>query len=163
MGEWTREQESSFRDRTLRILSGRSHSRKELADKLAKRQCPRALIELLLTEMTRYGYLDDLVFAESFAREKIRAGWGARRISVELLKRGISSTDIDKVIGDNAAGLAGEGEFARACELAERRFRLGKSPNSTYAFLMRRGFSGACSARAVSSCYKSSSSLEADI
>lgn len=79
------------RSLALKLLARREHSRQELSLKLLKRKLPRDLIEVVLDEYEVNGWLDDLRFADIYARQRMESGYGPLKIESELQKRGIFS------------------------------------------------------------------------
>jgi regulatory protein len=78
-------------DRALRYVQTRLHSRAELQRKLRRAQFGEALVEQVLKELTKLGYVDD----ERFARARVtlaaeRKHHGRRRAMMDLLQRGVS-------------------------------------------------------------------------
>jgi regulatory protein len=75
----------------LKLLGRRDHSRKELLTKALKKDYPREVIQNILNELEQKGFIDDIGFAEKFARDKSKSGkWGPAKIEAHLLKKGIS-------------------------------------------------------------------------
>lgn len=74
----------------LKMLSRRDHSRKELFDKMVKKDYTRDIINSVLDEMEEKGFLDDSSFARKFASDKSRLNkWGPAKIKAHLYKKGI--------------------------------------------------------------------------
>ena len=102
------------------------------------------------------GYLDDGRFAQHYAAEKLRTGWGPRRISAELARKGVARGLVDEVLdaeGENAqAAIEGNeallrllrrrfgAQFATDADAAERRLA---------GYLARRGYDWETIARAA--------------
>ena len=90
--KWTPEK---ARQSALRLLALRDHSERELRRKLADKGCDDHLIEQLLDDFQRLGYIDDDAYAERqirfLARDKL---YGDRRIMRQLLGKGISREQI---------------------------------------------------------------------
>lgn len=140
MSSWAHDEEVRFRERTLRILEAREHSRSELLEKLTGRGCPFELAQYLCDEMSHYGYQDDNRFGESYARTKVRAGWSKQRILCELAKRGLSGEAISQVTIRLEEEWQEEAELARAVKLASTRLLQGHTRERVARFLFRRGF-----------------------
>ncbi len=81
----------------LDALTGQARSRKELADKLAKKDVPSELAERLLDRFTDVGLIDDEAFAKAWieSRRSVGSGGGkglARRaLAHELRRKGIDA------------------------------------------------------------------------
>lgn len=112
-----------LRERALRLLARREHSRAELARKLAgEASANAAAIEETLDRLERDGYLSDERFAELFVASR-GARHGARRLRYDLRSRGVSDPLIDRALDTLTAT---DAERARA--LWQRRF--GRIPDN---------------------------------
>ena len=79
------------RNTAYRLLTYRARSRKELEEKLKDREFGNAIIEAVVADLTRLGYVNDREFARQWAAGRIRLrGFGGRRIEQELRNKGIS-------------------------------------------------------------------------
>ncbi len=138
------------REHALRLIALRDRSCYEVSSRLKRDGFASEVVQEVVDWLRGLGYVDDAAFAERYAAEKSRSGWGSRRISAELARRGIdrkvaqqvtsaadengSATDVAKVGVDAALALARRrfaSQFATDRETAVR--RLG-------GFLSRRGF-----------------------
>jgi regulatory protein len=78
-------------DHALRLLQMRLHSRAELSKKLARREYGPGVIDSVLDDLTRLGYVDDARFAKTRALSAAQhKHHGRRRAFVELIKNGVS-------------------------------------------------------------------------
>ncbi len=75
--------------RAINLLRHRSHSRRELAQKLKELASP-AQIETILDWLCEIGLLQEDRYAESLVRQGEAKGWGRRRIEQDLRHRGLS-------------------------------------------------------------------------
>ena len=80
-------------------LTGRARSRKELADKLARKQVPDEVATALLDRFEEVGLVDDAAFAQEWVQSR-QAGRGlARRaLSVELRRKGVDQQVITEAV-----------------------------------------------------------------
>ena len=77
----------------------REHSRKELKDKLAKKEYAEDVnINKLLDELEKNDYLSDKRFTESFIRYRVSRGQGKVKITNELQIRGVSTLLINDAL-----------------------------------------------------------------
>ncbi len=131
--------EPSLRERALRLLARREHSRAELARKLAPHARAEDDLEALLEDLTRRKLLSDDRYAESRAHVLSRK-YGAARIAHELRAKGL-----DKGLAEQASRAARATEVERAREVWRRKFRLAPRTREERAkqmrFLQSRGFS----------------------
>ena len=130
--------EPSLRERALRHLSRRDHSRAELARKLAAHGDADE-IDAVIERMGELGLQSDTRYAEAFVRGK--AGrFGASRLRSELARRGIDRDLIDEAI----AGECVESEADRARAVLRGRFTEPPADAREWArqarFLQTRGF-----------------------
>ena len=77
-------------DHGLRLLARRLHSRAELRRKLGRREYGDPVIDPVLDDLARLGYLDDERFAAAMAQSlRQHRRVGARRAVVELVRAGV--------------------------------------------------------------------------
>ncbi len=81
--------EQKARASALRLLARREHSRQELALKLLQRQTPGSVIDRVLDDYEREGWLSDERFADVYSRQRRDLGYGPVRIRSELQQRGV--------------------------------------------------------------------------
>jgi regulatory protein len=116
----------------LRILARREYTRRELHRKLTERDYPEDVVEEVLDEMERAGYVDDREYARRF--RETREEWGYRRIRYELTRRGIDEAVLEKtIVYDEKA------EYQRAMNLI-RSWMPGLTARQLEGRLVRRGF-----------------------
>ena len=130
--------EPSLRERALRHLARRDHSRAELARKLSAHGDADE-IEAVIERMGELGLQSDTRYAEAFVR--VKAGrFGASRLRSELARRGIDRDLIDEAI----AGECVESEADRARAVLRARFTEPPADAREWArqarFLQTRGF-----------------------
>lgn len=129
----------TLRERALRLLARREHSRAELGRKLAAHANPEEDLGPLLEDLSRRKLLSDERYAESRAHALSRK-FGAARIAHELCAKGL-----DKGLADQASGAARATEVERAREVWRRKFRVAPQTREERArqmrFLQSRGFS----------------------
>src|SRR5918995_6276780 len=78
----------------LDTLTGQARSRKELADKLAKRGVPDELAGELLDRFTEVGLIDDAAYARHWVESRHRSrGLAPRALAQELRRKGIDDED----------------------------------------------------------------------
>ncbi len=129
----------------LRILTGRDHSRYELVQKLKQRGFSPDIIEKVVLECQRLDYVDDNRTSRVYIRQLMRKGYGAKRIRVELKRKGLSERPdqgvISQMISDiDELEVAGR-IFKKNIKRFEREIDPRKRKNKIYRFLLARGFS----------------------
>ena len=135
------------RARAMRLLAFRDRSQLEVEVGLQSSGFDPEVISETVDWLHRLGYLDDGRFALHCAAEKLRAGWGERRVRAELLHKGLERSLVESALdrkGVNASAAAEGVEVLIA--LARRRFggQFRFDPDAAErrlaGFLARRGY-----------------------
>lgn len=127
-----------LRQRALRLLARREHSRAELVRKLESAGITQQDIAPLLDEFEARNWLSDRRFAESYVADH-RARAGSVKLAYDLRQRGVSDGVIEAVLSDNR-----DSELDRAREVWQKKF--GAPPTDAIEkarqmrFLLGRGF-----------------------
>jgi regulatory protein len=102
-------------------LTGQARSRRELADRLAKKLVPEAIATRLLDRFEEVGLIDDAAFARSWISSRGSDGRGlARRaLAQELRRKGVA----DEVARDALDEIDGDDEREAARVLVRRKLR----------------------------------------
>lgn len=128
---------TDLRQRAVKLLARREHTRAELQRKLAPHGSQEE-IDIVLNELARSGLQSDARFAESYLRSQA-ARLGAARLHQTLRQKGVSPD----LIADQVEDLPDELERARA--VWQKKFSAAPADRSDWArqarFLQRRGFS----------------------
>lgn len=86
------EKKAEVRRRALLLLDQRARSRAELRKRLIALELEEAVIEEVLTDLTRAKLLDDEAFAREWVRQRSqRRGKSARALDMELRDKGVDS------------------------------------------------------------------------
>jgi regulatory protein len=129
----------TLRERALRLLARREHSRAELARKLQPHVVAEDDLVALLDDLARRKQLSEERYAESRANALSRK-FGAARIVQELRAKGL-----DKGLAQQAGVAARLTEVERARAVWTRKFRAAATTREERAkqmrFLQSRGFS----------------------
>jgi regulatory protein len=129
----------TLRERALRLLARREHSRAELGRKLAAHARPEDDLESLLEDLSKRKLLSDERYAESRAHA-LSHKYGAARIAHELRAKGL-----DKGLAEQTVKGARATEAERAREVWRRKFPVAPKTREERArqmrFLQSRGFS----------------------
>lgn len=127
-----------LRERALRLLARREHSRAELARKLQASGFDAGDVQPLLDEFEKRNWLSDRRFAESWVADH-RAKAGSVKLAFELRQRGVADDIIQSVLEENH-----DSEIVRAREIWQRKFRSPPADAAEKArqmrFLQGRGF-----------------------
>jgi regulatory protein len=104
----------------LDALTGQARSRKELRDKLAKKDVPDELAERLLDRFTEVGLVDDGAFARSWVESRQRnRGLARRALAQELRRKGVDDETARGALDD----LDPDREEEAARQLVRRKLR----------------------------------------
>ena len=128
-----------LRERALRLLARREHSRAELTRKLETAGFAHEDISLVLDAFEAKNWLSDQRFAESYVADH-RARAGSIKLAYDLRQRGVSNNIIESVLGDSQ-----ESELDRARDVWRKKFGTLPSNATEKArqsrFMQSRGFS----------------------
>ncbi len=132
--------EISLRERAVRHLARRDHSRAELARKLAPYGTAEE-IDDVLNRMHELELLSDRRFAEAWVRGKA-ARFGIARLRHDLAQRGVARETVDAALATEGGG----DEFGRARQVWTGKFGIAPADAREWAkqarFLQSRGFGG---------------------
>lgn len=130
-------------EKALYLLEYRSHSKKELADKIARTAASREAAQAAADRMEELGLIDDEAYARELARVLFtRKRYGAMRVRQELRQKGIDSG----LIEDLLAEYGGEDEALETLkEILTRKYPSWAEDERTrrraFAALQRLGYS----------------------
>jgi len=128
----------------LRYLSYRPRSQLEVKNYLRQKGCEPQVSEAVVDKLRSLHYLDDLSFAQVWARSRLESrGYGPRRVEQELRIKGIDTNVIRETI-QQSLNHTSEQESAR--KILTKRFGSAslidaKARRRAIALLQRRGFS----------------------
>src|SRR5512139_1321900 len=129
---------SELRERALRLLARREHSRFELARKLGQAGFAQLDIEPLLDEFEGKNWLSDRRFAESYVADH-RARAGSVKLAYDLRQRGVADSIISEVLSDDR-----DSELERAHAVWQKKFGARPADAAEKArqmrFMQSRGF-----------------------
>ena len=126
-------------NKSLDLLSRREHSSKEIREKLLLRFDDKVIINSVITKLEENNLINDTRFAEAYVSSRKRKGFGPKKISFELLSKGVSESVANRIIDE-------EGGWKRAAKLAfTKKFKNGLSSDvknslKQKSFLKNRGF-----------------------
>lgn len=132
--------------RAMNLLKSKDYTVKQLRDKLREGGYPEEAVETALAYVADYHYTDDLRYAVGYIsdRESVRS---RRRIEQDLLEKGIDREILERAWQEweEQGGRQDEQQMIRSL-LEKRRYDTEtadiREKQRTYAFLMRKGFSG---------------------
>jgi regulatory protein len=128
-----------------RLLTYRPRSRAELRQKLQDKEFDQAVIEAVVSDLARLGYVNDRQFAEQWASSRVRLrAFGRRRIEQELRRKGV---DREVIVEALAVVFGAEPELGTAMSAAEKKLNTMRSADRETrrrrlaGFLERKGYS----------------------
>lgn len=131
-----------FLDRTLRLISFRPRSEKEIRIYLQRKKAPPKLIEKIVTRLKKIKQIDDQKFTYWWVDQRLtfrpRGKFG---LIMELKQKGIEKEIVEKVVNEKV------NELPLAKKLAQKKLKTYQNlPKREFrqkmsAFLARRGFS----------------------
>lgn len=134
-----------IKQKAFRLIGRRQHSVFELRTKLWRKDYEQNLIDSVIRDLSNNGYLNDEEFIREFVAVKSKSkNWSAKQVKSELIKRGISSKQIDSVLKDQT--IVSDSENAE--KLAKRKYELlrkrdldpNELKNKLYSNLLSKGF-----------------------
>jgi regulatory protein len=129
---------ADLRERALRLLARREHSRFELARKLEQAGFAQHDITPMLDEFEKKNWLSDRRFAQSYVAD-YRARAGNVKLAYDLKQRGVSDVVIEGVLSENRGN-----ELQRAREVWQKKFGSAPADAADKArqirFMQSRGF-----------------------
>lgn len=132
--------------RAMNLLKNREYTREELRRKLEQGGYPVQITQEALDYVESYRYIDDLRYAVSYItyHEKDKS---RRQIEQNLMKKGISKETLEKAWQEWGEKGGVQDEQAMIEKLLQKRHYVQetadrKEQQRTYAFLIRKGFSG---------------------
>ncbi|OQX87541.1 MAG: hypothetical protein B6D55_03000 [Candidatus Omnitrophica bacterium 4484_70.2] len=137
-GEWGFKSALNY---SFLLLKYRGRSKSEIAHRLTKQKVSPQIIEKVLNYLQECGLIDDRSFTFSFIREKIRRGFGIKRIVFDLKKLGVE----EELINEGIEKVKKEVDYkGRLRELiVQRRKRYGNKEEGekrVMRYLLSRGF-----------------------
>jgi regulatory protein len=142
------------KERALKLIGSRDRTGRDLRSRLEDAGFSDEVAAHTVSWLQHLGYVDDAKFAARYTAEKLRSGWGGRRIASELARLGVDRGLVQQAIvettdeagAEGAAAEAAEGGMDAVLDLCRRRFgnQFASDPESAArrlaGFLARRGF-----------------------
>ena len=110
-----------IKQRAFRLLGRRQHSSSELRRKLWNKDYEQKLIDEVIEDLQKNGYLNDSDFILEFVAEKSNTkNWSSKKIKGELFKRGVASKLIDEMLSEQPT----ESDLESAMKLAKKKYEV---------------------------------------
>jgi len=108
-----------IKQKAFRLLGRRQHATSELRRKLWQRDYEQKLIDEVIDELRKNGYLNDGEFIREFVAEKSKSKkWSSNKIKSELLRKGIDQ----KLIELGFERIPNSDEFENAFSLGQKKY-----------------------------------------
>jgi regulatory protein len=138
----------------LQFISRRAHARKELVQKARKKGYNEDIINSILDDFEQKGWINDLDFANSFARDKAQfKSWGPQKIQQHLVQKGIKRHVADEAV---ASAIPQEDALNTCLKLLlKKKWYFDKTEDKIkrkqkmMAYLMQRGFTSQVCLKAI--------------
>jgi len=126
-------------ERALQILSYRSHSKKEMEDKLKKKFEGKEILSVL-EKLEEMGLINDEEFTERFVEQSKK---GKKILRIELLKKGIGKDMIDRFLKEKSEKIELQNALLQANKVIKKYkdCELPSVKQKIYENLTRKGFS----------------------
>ena len=89
---------NEIRDKAMKLLTRREHSRRELQQKLLQRGFEFSLVDRVLDELCARNQLSDVRYAEALVSHRLKTGYGPDYIRQELRQRSVDPLIIDEAL-----------------------------------------------------------------
>jgi len=123
----------------IRLLATRERSVYEANQRLAEKGYSSAASSAAIERALACGLLDDQHFACGLIHDKVNAGWGKRRIELELYRFGIVKESIE---GYPQEFFSEEDQHEKALVLLRRHHSRAKNPRqAAFRYLVSKGYS----------------------
>jgi regulatory protein len=134
-----------IKQRAFRLLGRRQHSSSELRRKLWNKDYEQKLIDEVIEDLQKNGYLNDKEFIRAFVAEKSKTkNWSIKRIKGELFKRGVVSKLFDEIFNDRPKEVDSESAMKLAKKkyevLLKRNLEPKELKNKLSTYLFSKGF-----------------------
>jgi regulatory protein len=131
-------------DAATKLLASRLQSTAEMRRKLMRKEYGETIVDAVIDDLTRLGYLDDERFAKTKALSAAEhKQHGRRRAKVELLKAGVKSDVADRALQDvyeSTDTLAGARQLAQKQAARLRKLDPQVARRRLIGMLQRRGY-----------------------
>ena len=128
-------------EKAVALLAMRPRTQQEIADALRKNAYPARTIARVMARLDEADYINDTNFAEQWAASRTGKGMGARRIRMELRRKGIDGDAIDEALSSIDEDEMLSGALKAALKVASGKdISDPKDRQKVLAALARRGY-----------------------
>ena len=119
------------------LLKYRPRTRHEIKTRLRRKKHSHSVIEHVLAYLENYNYIDDQEFARIYVKEKLRLGFGQKRIVFELKRLGIPDELIETTWNEVSPEIDTKGILRGLISKVQGQ---DKSRQQVLRYLVQRGF-----------------------
>lgn len=126
------------------LLKIRGRSEKELRGRLKQKKFSSAIIETTIDHLKKTRFIDDRQFARSWIQSRLTKPFGLRRISLELIQKGIDKELLREELAFAKEGFSEDAalkELIQKCRVKYKDVESAKRRQRIFGYLARRGFS----------------------
>ena len=131
-------------DHAMRLIGGRMQTERELRTKLGRRAYGPAVVDAVIADLKRLGYVDDARLAQTRAADQARVKrHGKQRAVQELVKSGVARPTAERAVAEAYQGVdpgAAAAEVAAKKAASLKRLDPLTAKRRLVGFLQRRGF-----------------------
>ena len=131
-------------DHAMRLIGGRMQTERELRTKLGRRAHGPAVVDAVIADLKRLGYVDDARLAQTRAADQARVKrHGKQRAVQELVKSGVARPTAERAVAEAYQGVdprAAAAEVAAKKAASLKRLDPLTAKRRLVGFLQRRGF-----------------------
>lgn len=131
---------AEVRDKALKLLTRREHSRSELQQKLVQRGFESPLIEQVLSELCARNQLSDVRYAQALVSHRAKTGYGPEYIRQELRARSVDPLIIDEALAGAECSWSEVAATKHAAHFPNPVIQDYKDWARRASYLQRRGF-----------------------
>ena len=131
---------SEIREKALKLLTRREHSRRELQQKLLQRGFENPLVDRVLDELCARNQLSDVRYAEALVSHRAKTGYGPDYIRQELRERSVDPLIIDEALAGAECSWPDVAAAKHAAHFPNPVIKDYKDWARRASYLQRRGF-----------------------
>ncbi len=129
------------KDCAFGFLNKRRHTKKELTEKLVKKEYDISVSREVADYLEEAGYIDDLDYARRFIHDAVKIKkYGTVRIKKDLYNKGVNGDVIDKAFEESEVDTDTVLSDLIEVKASNMDLKDEKQLNRLYGFLLRRGF-----------------------
>lgn len=125
-------------DKCLSLLERQLYTKKQIARKLAEKGYLAETIDSAINKLGEYGYVDDKIFAKSFASANQRKS--KKELKYKLLQKGVSAEIIENTVAEVDPETERDNAVLAAEKYMRRKEPTKENLTKLFSYLMGKGF-----------------------